>query len=77
MSPNPSAGRDWKAFPLTLDEVRLMRQRMREERGLDWQSFRHHWPMHVLGFLQDVGAGTALGVCLGIALVLWALQLAA
>jgi F0F1-type ATP synthase assembly protein I len=63
-------GRDWKRYPLTRDEARAMRERSREERENDWQSFRHNWPMHAFELLLDFGGATLLGVLLGLALMI-------
>lgn len=46
-------------------------------RGLaadQWDDFRKHWPRHVLELLLDIGAGTLLGVALGLSALIYALH---
>lgn len=40
---------------------------LRELNAQEWQDFKAHWPMRVLDLAIDLGAGTVLGVALGLA----------
>lgn len=50
------------------------REQLRELNAQDWQDFRAHWPMRLFQLLVDVGAGTLLGLLLGLSLVLYVLR---
>lgn len=51
--------------------------RFKAAREADWASFRHNWPMLVFDLLVDFGGATALGVLLGLSIVLYALEVLA
>lgn len=46
------------------------REQLRELNAQDWADFKAHWPMRVTELALDVGAGTLLGVLLGLSAVL-------
>lgn len=50
------------------------REQLRDLNAQDWLDFRAHWPMRLLELLVDVGAGTLLGLLLGLSVVLYALR---
>lgn len=50
------------------------REQLRELNAQDWQDFRAHWPMRFWELLMDVGAGTLLGLLLGISSVLYVME---
>lgn len=50
------------------------REELRELNAQSWEDFKAHWPMEVLDVLIALGAGTLLGVALGLSAVLYALQ---
>lgn len=50
------------------------REQLRELNAQDWADFKSHWPMRVIELVLDIGAGTLLGVLLGLALLLAALE---
>ncbi len=46
------------------------REQLRDLNAQQWADFKAHWPMHLVEFLNDFGAGTILGLLLGLACVL-------
>lgn len=50
------------------------REQLRELNAQQWEDFKAHWPMELLDLLRDLGAGTLLGVLLGLSCVLYALE---
>lgn len=50
------------------------REQLRELNAQDWSDFKAHWPMRLVDFLTDLGAGTLLGLILGLSVVLYALR---
>lgn len=46
------------------------REQLRELNAQDWQDFKAHWPMRAIELCLDIGAGTLLGVLLGLSALL-------
>ena len=49
-------------------------EQLRELNAQDWADFKVHWPMRLLELLMDFGAGTLLGVLLGLSMLLYVLE---
>lgn len=50
------------------------REQLRELNAQDWADFKAHWPMRLWELLMDFGAGTLLGVLLGLSMLLYVLE---
>lgn len=50
------------------------REQLRDLNSQDWSDFKAQWPMRVVELLLDVGAGTLLGLLLGLSVLLYALR---
>lgn len=50
------------------------REQLRELNAQQWADFRAHWPLRLWDLLMDIGAGTLLGLLLGLSVLLYVIQ---
>lgn len=49
-------------------------EHLRKLNEQEWADFKAHWPMRLWELLMDFGAGTLLGVLLGLSMLLYVLE---
>lgn len=52
----------------------ITREQLRDLNAQSWEDFKCHWPMELFRLFVDICGGFAFGLCLCLALFLYALE---